>query len=289
MKTLFVNRDRGMRAGWKIAGCFLLTGLLAAALIALRRLLPADVQHVILEPFLMALGALLAAWLCLRLERAPLTSLGLHLDTRFLRDGGLGTLAGGVLLALSALLVWLGDGFHLERALAPEGAASVVWKIVRTLLPLAVFEELTFRGYPFQRAVASLGARSAVLLFALLFAVIHLPNPGLNGGTFVLAVANLFLASVMLSLCWLRTRSLALPIGVHLGWNAMQTCLGFASSGNPSHGLWMPVLHGKAAWLTGGEFGLEASLAGVVVLALAIVLLARWTPTPNPTPRAVMA
>ena len=66
-----------------------------------------------------------------------MTSLGLHLDARFLRDGGLGTLAGGVLLALSALLVWLGDGFHLERALAPEGAASVVWKIVRTLLPLA--------------------------------------------------------------------------------------------------------------------------------------------------------
>ena len=120
-----------------------------------------------------------------------------------------------------------------------------------------------------------------MLLFALLFALVHLPNPGLNGGTFALALANLFLASVMLSLCWLRTRSLALPIGLHLGWNGAQTCLGFASSGNPSHGLWMPVFHGKAAWLTGGEFGLEASLAGVVVLALAIVVLARWTPAAN--------
>ena len=289
MKTLFVNRDHGVRAGWKIAGCFLLTGVLAVALIALRRLLPAELQHAILEPFLMALGALLAAWLCLRLERAPLASIGLRLDLRFLREGGLGTLVGIGLLALSALLVWLGDGFHLEPTPAPESGVAIVWKIVRTLLPLAVFEELTFRGYPFQRAVASLGARSAVLVFALLFAVIHLPNPGLNGGTFVLAVANLFLASVMLSLCWLRTRSLALPIGLHLGWNATQTCLGFASSGNPSHGLWMPVLHGKAAWLTGGEFGLEASLAGVVVLALAIVALLKWAPVGHASPRAVAA
>lgn len=289
MKKLFINREGGVRAGWKIAACVVLTAVLAVALIAVRRLLPAGLQHVLLEPVLMAVGALLAAWICLRLEQAPLSSLGLHLDTRFLRDGGLGTLAGIGLLALSALLVWLGDGFHLERALAPEGSALVVWKIVRTLLPLAVFEELTFRGYPFQRALASLGARPAVLLFAVLFALIHLPNPGLNGGTFALAVANLVLASVMLSLCYLRTRSMALPIGVHLGWNWTQTCLGFPSSGNPSHGVWMPIFHGKAAWLTGGDFGLEASLAGVVVLALAIVALVKWAPATRTVPRAVTA
>jgi membrane protease YdiL (CAAX protease family) len=287
MKLFFINRDGGVRAGWKIAACFLMTGLLAAALIAVRRLLPADLQHWLLEPFLMATAALLAAWICLRRERAPLASIGLRLDTRFLRDASMGTLAGVGLLALSALLIWLADGFHLEQALAPQGIAAVVWKIVRTLLPLAVFEELTFRGYPFQRALASMGTRPAVLSFALLFALIHLPNPGLNGGTFVLALANLFLASVMLSLCYLRTRSLALPIGVHLGWNGAQTCLGFASSGNPSQGVWMPIFHGKAAWLTGGEFGLEASIAGVVVLALAIVVLARWTPAASASPRVV--
>lgn len=289
MKTLFINGDGAVRAGWKIAGCFVLTVLLAVALIAVRRVLPAGVQHVILEPLLMAAAALVAAWICLRLERTPLAALGLRLDARFLRDSSLGTLLGIGLLCLAALLVWLGDGFHLEGTIAPESSAAIAWKIVRTLLPLAVFEELTFRGYPFQRALASLGARPAVLLFALLFALVHLPNPGLNGGTFALALTNLFLASVMLSLCYLRTRSLALPIGVHLGWNWTQTCLGFPSSGNPSHGMWMPILHGKAAWLTGGEFGLEASIAGVVVLALAIVVLARWRPAGTASLRPVAA
>ncbi len=289
MKTLFRNRDNGVRAGWKIAACFLLTALLATALIAVRRLLPAVFQHAIPEPFLMAAGALLAAWICLRLERATLPTLGLRLDARFLRDWSLGTLAGVGMLSLSALLVWLGGGFHLELASAPEGSMSVVWKITRTLLALAVFEELTFRGYPFQRALASLGAKPALLLFALLFALVHLPNPGLNGATFALALVNLFLASLMLGLCYLRSGSLALPIGVHLGWNWAQTCLGFPSSGNLSQGLWKPVYHGKPAWLTGGEFGLEASVAGVVILALAIVVLAKWPPAATPAPGTVAA
>lgn len=278
MKTLFIQRAGGVRAGWKIAACVVLTIVLAVALIALRRLLPAGARPLVPEPLLMAVGALLAAWACLRLEHAPLAGIGLRLDARFVRHAGQGTLLGVGLLALAALLVWLGGGFHLEPTLAPESAAAIVWKIVRNLLPLAVFEELSFRGYPFQRALASWGARPAVLVFALLFAGVHLPNPGLNGGTFALALANLFLASVLLSLCYLRTRSLALPIGLHLGWNAAQTGLGFASSGNPSHGLWRAVLQGKPAWLTGGEFGLEASLAGVVVLALAILVLLRWAP-----------
>jgi membrane protease YdiL (CAAX protease family) len=289
MKTLFRNRDKGVRAGWKILACFLLTGLLAAALIAMRRLLPAAIQPAVPEPLLMAAGAMLAAWICLRLEGRSLSTLGLQVDMRFLRNWGLGTLAGAAMLSLSALLIWLGDGFHLEQALAPEGSAAVLWKITRTLLALAVFEELTFRGYPFQRALASLGAKPALFLFALLFVLVHLPNPGLSGTTFVLAVANLLLASLMLGLCYLRSGSLALPIGVHLGWNWAQTCLGFPSSGNASHGLWTPVYHGKADWLSGGEFGLEASLAGVVILALAILVLAKWMPAARPARSALAA
>lgn len=282
MKTLFLNHDIVVRAGWKISARLLLTGVLAATLIAVRRILPTDFNGRLSEPFLMAASALLAAWICVRLERVTLSTLGLRFNVRFLRNVGLGMLAGIGMLSLSALLVWLGDGFHLELVSTPEGGVAVVWKITWTLLALAVFEELTFRGYPFQRAVASLGVKPALLLFALLFAGVHLPNPGLNTETFSLALANLILASILLGQCYLRSGSLALPIGVHLGWNWAQTCLGFPSSGTSSHGLWQPVYHAKAAWLTGGEFGLEASLAGVVVLAVAVIVLTKLISTPVP-------
>ncbi|HLP31530.1 MAG TPA: hypothetical protein VK150_09220, partial [Geothrix sp.] len=47
-------------------------------------------------------------------------------------------------------------------------------------------------------------------------------------------------------------------------------------------GLWTPVFHGRPEWLTGGAFGLEASLPCTLICGAAILLLWRWkgmTPT----------
>ena len=52
--------------------------------------------------------------------------------------------------------------------------------------------------------------------------------------------------------------------------------LGFGVSGSTPTGLWTPVFHGQPQWLTGGAYGLEASLVAVVVLGLAVAALARW-------------
>ena len=48
--------------------------------------------------------------------------------------------------------------------------------------------------------------------------------------------------------------------------------LGFGVSGTtPTPGFWTPVFHAKPQWLTGGAFGLEASLPCAVLCLLAIV------------------
>ena len=76
------------------------------------------------------------------------------------------------------------------------------------------------------------------------------------GATRAWAGLNLVLAGVLLGLCYLRTRSLALPMGLHLGWNWTQgSLLGFGVSGLPSGGWWTPVYHGRPLWLTGGRSG----------------------------------
>jgi membrane protease YdiL (CAAX protease family) len=101
----------------------------------------------------------------------------------------------------------------------------------------------------------------------------------MEGSVKLAALLNIFLAGWMLGFCYLRTGSLALPMGVHFGWNWVQGSLGFGVSGNASHGLWKPVLHDKALWLTGGDFGLEASAVSVGVIGLAVVGLALWKGT----------
>jgi hypothetical protein len=134
------------------------------------------------------------------------------------------------------------------------------------------------RGYPFQRLVEGAGPWVGQLVFAALFALMHWGNPGMHGATRAWATVNIALAALLLGFCYLRTRSLALPIGVHLGWNwAQGSLLGFGVSGTTDiKGAWMPVFHGRPEWLTGGAFGLEASAICTLVCGAAVFGLWRW-------------
>ena len=48
------------------------------------------------------------------------------------------------------------------------------------LIAGSLAEELMFRGYPFQRLVEAIGAGGAILVFSVLFGLVHLMNPGVE-------------------------------------------------------------------------------------------------------------
>lgn len=280
MKSLFINAENSLRNGWKVLGYFVMTALLVLGLVLLRRALPAAVRPFVPEPFLAFLGALIPSWIFGRLEGTPLAAQGFALHRRAGRDFGLGLVGGALLVGMVAFGVWLLDGFHFVRA--PEGAASSLVKGAWTMLAVALFEETVFHGYAFQRAVRGMGPLGAQLLFAVIFALAHPFGPEMEGRVIAVAMLNIFLAGWMLGFCYLRTGSLALPVGVHMGWNWVLGGLGFGVSGNASQGLWTPVFHGRPVWLTGGDFGLEASAVSVGVLGLVVVGLACWKGTRGP-------
>ncbi|MBW3573057.1 MAG: CPBP family intramembrane metalloprotease, partial [Gemmatimonadetes bacterium] len=129
----------------------------------------------------------------------------------------------------------------------------------------AAAEEAMFRGYAFQALVQGIGAWPAVVASSALFAYAH----GGNTNVTPLALANIFLAGVMLAVAYLRTRSLWFATAVHLGWNwAMASLLDFPVSGIVMD---MPLYTGREAgpdWLTGGAFGPEAGLAATLTIVL---------------------
>jgi membrane protease YdiL (CAAX protease family) len=141
----------------------------------------------------------------------------------------------------------------------------------------ALLEELLFRGFVFQRLVDGTGALTAQLLMAALFALAHWGNPGMEGTTEVWATIDTMLGALLLGLAYLRTGSLALPIGIHFGWNWVQgSVLVFDVSGMDQSGWLLPHLLDKPQWLTGGAFGPEASVFSVLVDATAVFALWRW-------------
>jgi len=156
------------------------------------------------------------------------------------------------------------------------GGMNLLLPAIALFAAVAVTEEALFRGFIFQRLIDGLGQWPAQLLIAALFLLTHIDAIQNAGPIGYLAGVNIFIASLMFGLAFIRTKSLAMPIGIHFAANFVQGgVLGFGVSGSDEWGLLTPTLTGSD-WLTGGAFGLEASLPGLIcVIALTFALL-RW-------------
>lgn len=238
---------------------------------------------------LRVLAVLGSSAFCLLVERRPFAELGLRLNGRWWLQllAGLG-LGGGIVL-LCALLNRALGGFHWESN--PQARVPMLIGVGILLFSAALNEELLFRGYAFQRLTEAAGFWPAQGALALLFALAHWSNPGMDGATKAWGSLNIAAAAVLLGLARRRGGSLALPIGIHWAWNLVQgPILGFAVSGDRLvQGPWLPVLHDRPLWVTGGAFGLEATLSCFLVLAGLALLLMRPTkaepPVPGPSER----
>ena len=136
------------------------------------------------------------------------------------------------------------------------------------LMAAAADEELIFRGYPFQRLVEVAGPVLAVVVVSALFGAAHLRNPFQNW----ISTLNTALVGVLLAICYLRTRALWLPLGIHFAWNFVQGfVLGMPVSGVTfHHGILQAKISGPF-WLTGGAYGPEGSILSLGVIAAGTV------------------
>jgi uncharacterized protein len=217
----------------------------------------------------------LATWACTRLRTEPLSSVGYLMDRRWFREIAWGTLFGmGTALAVVGMISAIG-GVRFE--LAPARSVGSLATGLYLFLFVALMEENLFRGFTFQRLLDGVGIWPAQITLASLFALAHLGNPGMQDSTEAVASLDLFLGAMLLGLAYRRTRSLALPVGLHLGWNWTQAnVMGFNVSGYDVTGWFRPIFKGQTEWLTGGAFGPEASIFSPLVSLLMIILLWRW-------------
>ena len=206
-------------------------------------------------------------------ERRPWHELGLAVGRRTPRDVGVGIAipVAALLLVVGFLALTRGVLYGRDSGTFGGWLAGNAQLLLLLAIPAAA-EEALFRGYPFQKLVEAVGPVVATLLASAGFAFAHRHNPGV--GTF--ALINIFVAGVMLSVAFLKTRSLWFATAVHLGWNwQMAGPLDLPVSGLELFDapLYEPVRLGTP-WITGGSFGPEGGVAGL--LALLLVTVAVW-------------
>jgi membrane protease YdiL (CAAX protease family) len=209
-------------------------------------------------------------------DRRRAGALGFALEPAAPRDAAAGLAAGAAMLggAVAVLAVASMARWGADEGTVPEYVAALASSFAFLAIAAAA-EEALFRGYAFQALVQGIGVWPAVLGSSTLFALLHANNPNVTP----VALANIFLAGVMLAVAYLRTRSLWFATGVHLGWNwAMASLLDFPVSGIVMD---VPLYTGRETgpdWMTGGPFGPEAGLAASLTIALGAVWMwrTRW-------------
>lgn len=233
-----------------------------------------DAVYFLVENYLPFIGIDLAVLLyCGLAERDLFRSFG-HASRGGNRGNTVRLLLLGAILGIATngvciLLAWL----HKDVSFYYDGFDPLY-----LLLALAVVliqsgaEELLTRGYMMGALRERYGVWPAVILNSLFFGALHLGNPGVT----VLAIADIVLFGVAMSLAMYYLDSLWLCITVHTLWNFTQNILfGLPNSGLVSKGSLLHLESAADSVFYDTGFGVEGTVVAVAVeclLALGLVL-----------------
>jgi membrane protease YdiL (CAAX protease family) len=278
---ILLNHEHELRAGWRFLAFWLLFLLI---LIAVSLAVPisnatTQLERLVLNtiPTIPAVGALLL--MARFVDHAPIAKFGVAFHERWSFDFMFGVVVAIGMLAVITVINGAVGGIRMNWTGSDVSRVSLI--VTPSVLILsAAQEELLFRGYPLQVLMKGMGQWPAVWTMSAAFGLLHLHNPNAT----IIGAVNTMLAGVMLSVAYLKTRSLWLPYGLHFVWNLGQGfVLGYPLSGIKIDSLWTTVAGGPA-WLVDPNYGPEGGLAGTIVFVCAAILIHR-TPLAGVSPK----
>lgn len=207
-------------------------------------------------------------------DKRPVETLGLNRRGSWIAELWFGAPLGAALIALVFIVSYAAGWTKITGSLffdTPDRAVPVLVAAFVVMVSVAVAEEVIIRGYVLQTLRWGYGTPVALIGSSVLFGVMHLFNPGAG----LHAVGGTLAAGLILAYAYLLTGRLWLPIGIHFGWNlALGPVFGFPVSGIEIPAWIDQTTEGPVLW-TGGEFGPEAGLLGIIAVILGALAI-RW-------------
>jgi membrane protease YdiL (CAAX protease family) len=220
-------------------------------------------------------------------DRRPLSGFGLRIDGEWWLDLGFGLFLGALLMSGVFLFELAAGWVTVTGAFEATSRGAPFFPTI--LVPLVLFvwvgfyEELVSRGYQIRNIAEGLnlpgvGPRGAVVLAwvlsSSLFGLLHLANPNAS----VVSSFNITFAGLLLGIGYVLTGRLAIPIGLHMTWNFFQgNVFGFPVSGlRPVGATFLSVEQDGPSLFTGGIFGPEAGLLGLIATVVGSLLILLW-------------
>ncbi len=211
--------------------------------------------HLILSAFLISIYMLMIR----KLEQRPVY----EFSTSSLTSELAGGIFIGALLIGSVILILAFAGYY--NILSFNSIENLLSGII--VFGYGAFvEELIFRLIIFKLIEEYFGSWISLIISALFFGMAHAFN---DHATLWSALAIAIEAGILLSMAFIFTRRIWMILGIHFAWNFMQASVfGLPASGMEFPGLITAELSGPT-WITGGDFGIEASTI-TIIFGLAI-------------------
>ncbi|WP_377866546.1 CPBP family intramembrane glutamic endopeptidase [Bacillus sp. R86525] len=126
----------------------------------------------------------------------------------------------GYLILYMYSFAWITPDFIMNALHEPiiDSTGGYVYQFIMVVFIAPIVGEFVFRGFLLQRFAAKWGTSIAMVVVALLFACLHVDFLG----------AVVF--SIVLSIVYIRTKSLLMPIAIHMLNNAFVLCASFLVS-----------------------------------------------------------
>lgn len=205
------------------------------------------------------------------------TNKGLHLklkDFRVTLDmKGRGVIL-SVLLPAFVVIAFLFIGKAEVNVFAPGEIILTIIASMVTALKAGILEEMLFRGFIMTLLENRWNKYIAVLAPSFLFSLLHIPSMEyFTVGGILLLVISGTLAGVMFSLAAYQGKSISSGAFMHAVWNfVMVTDILHITTAEGTYGnpVFSVIVPSDSIWLTGGGFGVEASLIAVIGYFLVI-------------------
>ncbi|PSQ98181.1 MAG: CPBP family intramembrane metalloprotease domain-containing protein [Bacteroidetes bacterium QS_9_68_14] len=302
LKRLFWDgRTRRLRAGWRLVlqtallvACTLATGLVLTLLALPFGVAPGSPGPETppgtarLLSALAGMGGVAASMAAAAryLDRRPFAGFGFHLSRRWGADLAFGLALGPALMGSIFLIGWGLGWIEVTGVLVPaERGGSFALPFAGALVTfvcVGIYEEMVARGYHLLNVAEGLagfvGPQAALAVgcgaSAAVFGALHWGNPNAT----LRSTACLVGAGLLFGLAYVVTGELGLPIGLHISWNFAQgNVFGFPVSGTDAGAALLGTRSTGPEWWTGGAFGPEAGVSGVLALGVAALAILAWT------------
>jgi len=128
----------------------------------------------------------------------------------------------GLSIAIMQVMITLGFG-HLQLNFVPEITITEILLILLLYIFAGCREELVFRSYSLRSLSYSFTPFFALIIITAIFVIEHL----FGGMTWQNAIIGTGTGAILFGLAALKTKGLALPLGLHIAFNFGNWALGF--------------------------------------------------------------